>query len=319
MKRPSTPLSWACWFCLHFAAVNSFGPPRSQFLLGANKNDNILHPPPPNEPSLAPSIHRTDSRRSLLPNDANESQSDEGGSSYESSGSFTKGIVSSLTSVSNFLFPSPLTYQNNIQAEFSPTAEETTTTTTTTTTLNSTTSPQNNPPTTPQELLQRITKEYTQNNYLWTGNIDTSSFRPDCRFTDPTLSFVGVDKFVSNVGSLVPIVEFLLGSKQSCQSKLLSIGNDAEGGYIETRWNMVGELDRLPWKPRIDVIGRTKFWYSGEENQVEEVCDGDSRPVQVYFYDEMWEIPAGLALLQLVTPAGTIANSNCASGDDVIA
>lgn len=86
---------------------------------------------------------------------------------------------------------------------------------------------------------------------------------------------------------------------------------------------MIGELDRLPWKPRIDVIGRTKFWYAGvgdreDEEEEEDVIDGKSRPVQVYFYDEMWEIPAGLALLQLVAPAGTIANSNCASGDDAI-
>ena len=65
---------------------------------------------------------------------------------------------------------------------------------------------------------------------------------------------------------------------------------------------MLGKLDRLFWRPKIDVIGRTKFWYKEIEGEGE-------KTYQVYFYDEMWEIPAGLALLQLITPAGTIANT----------
>ena len=56
---------------------------------------------------------------------------------------------------------------------------------------------------------------------------------------------------------------------------------------------MVGDLTGLFWKPRIDVIGRTKFWFKTDEN-------GD---VRVYFYDEIWEMPAAKALLQLITPA----------------
>ena len=59
------------------------------------------------------------------------------------------------------------------------------------------------------------------------------------------------------------------------------------------------------------MIGNTKFWY--RQQQEEETNDNDSSSrtaVQVYFYDEEWEIPAGLALLQLVTPAGTIRRSD---------
>ena len=89
------------------------------------------------------------------------------------------------------------------------------------------------------------------------------------------------------------------------KSDLLSITLNDKEKYVETRWNMVGELNRLFWKPRIDVIGRTKFWY--QEKKEEE--DGQMY-YQVYFYDEEWEIPAGLALLQLVTKAGTIANTS---------
>lgn len=63
---------------------------------------------------------------------------------------------------------------------------------------------------------------------------------------------------------------------------------------------MVGNLTGLPWKPRIDVIGRTKFWFRQAENET----DG----YQVFFYDECWELPAAKALLQLITPAGTISS-----------
>ncbi|KAL3785714.1 hypothetical protein ACHAW5_004542 [Stephanodiscus triporus] len=80
--------------------------------------------------------------------------------------------------------------------------------------------------------------------------------------------------------------------------------NDEEK-YIETRWNMIGELNNLFWKPKIDVIGRTKFWYQEISHEKDDVIES---AFQVYFYDEMWEIPAGLALLQLVTKAETIAN-----------
>jgi hypothetical protein len=156
--------------------------------------------------------------------------------------------------------------------------------------------------------MENISQDYTVNNYLWTGNIDIPSFESDCRFTDPTLSFVGTDKFVSNVQNLRPIVD-LLAEKDGCQSDLLDISINEEEGYVQSRWNMVGRLTSLPWKPKIDVIGRTKFWY----RTVNEETGGDGQAninngVRVYFYDECWEIPASQALLQLITPADTIPN-----------
>jgi len=70
---------------------------------------------------------------------------------------------------------------------------------------------------------------------------------------------------------------------------------------------MIGGLSALPWKPEIDVIGRTKFWYRKVNN--DENGDGLDG-FRVYFYDEKWEMPASKALLQLVTPAGTIGHEN---------
>ena len=203
-------------------------------------------------------------------------------SSYESSTSIIKGIVSSLTSVSNFF-----SLSNGEGNSLEQPVPQTT----------------NSPPTTVEELFDRIKADYTKNNYLWTGKLDTSSFSQNCKFTDPTISFEGIDKYVQNVGNLVPVVEFLLGEQRYSESKLLEISSNIQDGYIETRWNMIGELNALPWKPKVDVIGRTKFWY--HTNRI-----GDAEKVQVYFYDEQWEIPAGLALLQFITPANTITNSN---------
>jgi Uncharacterized conserved protein (DUF2358) len=150
-------------------------------------------------------------------------------------------------------------------------------------------------PRTPNELMERIREDYVEKNYLWTGDIDTSSFETDCRFMDPTLSFIGTDTFKSNVQNLRPIVDALI-LPGGCRSELLSI--EMTSDFVQSRWNMVGNLTGLPWKPRIDVIGRTKFWFrSTNENEF-----------RVYFYDECWEMPAAKALLQLITPAGTISN-----------
>jgi len=204
---------------------------------------------------------------------------------YESSGSSSKGVVSSLTGLVNFMMGSTV----NESRPREQTGRGT-------------------PPGSPERLLEKIRDDYVLNNYLWTGDIYTPAFEEDCRFTDPTLSFVGRDKFVSNVQNLRPIVDFLRGDGV-CRSDLLDIRLNEKHGYVQSRWNMVGELNRLPWRPKIDVIGRTRFWYRGESaGSADDDGDRDRTGVRIFFYDEEWGIPSGRALLQLVTPAGTIAN-----------
>jgi Uncharacterized conserved protein (DUF2358) len=155
------------------------------------------------------------------------------------------------------------------------------------------------PPTTPTELLQRIQADYTVNNYLWTGDIDLACYSPDCKFTDPTLSFVGRDVFVKNIQNLKPIVDRIVPQGQ-CSSVLLA--SSLQDGYVQTRWNMKGRLAGLPWKPCIDVIGRTKFRYK----QVAGNQTNRETGVQVYSYDEEWEMPAYKALLQLIQPGKSV-------------
>jgi hypothetical protein len=200
--------------------------------------------------------------------------------SYETSDASSKGVVSSLTDLVNFFM-----------------GEEKQTNDT----------PSSPPPKTPKELMQFVKEDYTLHNYLWTGDIHLPAFEIGCTFTDPTLSFTGTQKFVSNVKNLVPIVGFLTQKRQNekggsqPRSDLLDISINEEKGYVQTRWNMVGDLSALPWKPAIDVIGRTKFWYRPTE---------ENEGFRIYSYDEEWEIEAGTALLQLITPKGSIPNSN---------
>ena len=211
--------------------------------------------------------------------------------SYETSDSSSKGIVSSLTGIVNFFMRQDQNQSqdggdkgntNDVELEAEPA------------------------PRTPQELMKFVEEDYTVNNYLWTGDIHLPAFEEDCVFSDPTLKFTGTQKFVSNVKNLVPIVDFLtekdkLGSGSGPRSDLLDITINEKEQYVQSRWNMVGDLSVLPWKPAIDVIGRTKFWYRESSQK-----DG----FQIYFYDEEWELPASTALLQLVTPKGSIPNSN---------
>lgn len=238
-----------------------------------------------------------------------QSERDDATSSYETSGASSKGIVSSLTGLVNFVmtpgsakdddpvgktdgchawllcaFVFHLMTHSTILPPLTPSSMPD--------------ALEQSPPTSTTELMTRIRDDYTVGNYLWTGDLDLASFEKDCRFTDPTLSFVGTDKFVSNVSNLRVIVDKLILEPDDCRSDLLDIFVNQKEQYVQSRWNMVGKLNALPWKPMIDVIGRTKFWYR-------EVEDGGYR---VYFYDECWELPAAQALLQLVTPAGTIPN-----------
>lgn len=116
------------------------------------------------------------------------------------------------------------------------------------------------------------------------GNIDASLYDPDCVFTDPTLSFKGLDTFQRNVANLRPILNRLVPDG-ACDL----FGIDLEEGACEVcaRWRMYGTL-RLPWRPRIDLTGQTRFRYAPE------------RGGRVVEYREQWDLSAAEALLQLV-------------------
>ncbi|KAL7554034.1 hypothetical protein ACHAWF_017401 [Thalassiosira exigua] len=170
-------------------------------------------------------------------------QKDEVPASEDEDGGGGKGLLSSLTSMTNSIFdsatartPADAVVANNFRASSKcPKSAE-------------------------ELLIDDIQDDEDGRNYLCTGDLE----------------------YVENVDNLVPVVYFFLGEGQSCRSELLEISLNNAESYVETRWNMLDEVP-IRWRRR----RREGVWgYNGE-----------------------WEVPIGLALLQLVTPEGTIPNS----------
>jgi hypothetical protein len=108
----------------------------------------------------------------------------------------------------------------------------------------------------------------------------------DCVFTDPTLSFTGLDTFERNIANLQPWLERLLRNER-CE--LLGLELDEGKQEVRASWLMAGDV-ALPWAPHVELTGRTRFRYSAE------------RGGRVQEYLEEWDIPASEAVLQLLRP-----------------
>eukprot|EP00977_Amphora_coffeiformis_P029766 scaffold42779_cov191-Amphora_coffeaeformis.AAC.2 len=233
----------------------------------------------------------------------NKGSSSSGGRGYDVTDKTSKGLVSALTNLVNKFAPS--TENNPQQSSRADTIVD-------------------SPPKSPTEVLERIRADYVDRNYLWTGDLDIASFATDCVFQDPTIRFEGRDTFLTNVQNIRKVTDSLLGP---CRSELRSIQlvesqqqqqsenpNDSSSSslYVQTEWRMVGLLQGLPWKPCIDVPGRTKFWMrpcspEGDDdnnNNNNNKHDDENYAWQVYQYEEEWDIPASQALWQIVKPSG---------------
>mmetsp|Transcript_22922 Transcript_22922/g.57488 ORF Transcript_22922/g.57488 Transcript_22922/m.57488 type:complete len:228 (+) Transcript_22922:140-823(+) len=141
-------------------------------------------------------------------------------------------------------------------------------------------------PITPERLRQGVEEDFTENGYLWSGQIDPDLYAYDCVFTDPTLSFTGLDTFERNIANLQPWLERLLRNER-CE--LLGLELDEGACEVRASWLMAGDV-ALPWSPHVELTGRTRFRYNSE-------CGG-----RVTEYLEEWDIPASEAVLQLLRP-----------------
>ena len=148
-------------------------------------------------------------------------------------------------------------------------------------------------PRTPESLAIGIEKEFTDAKYLWTGYINPEMYDLFCTFTDPTLSFAGLDKFERNLKNLQPVLKLLV--KES-NIKLYDCGlvdeKNNKINKVRASWRMVGSLN-LPWRPKIDLKGRTTFTFNDF---------GGERGCLIMNYSEEWELSAGKAVGQLVKP-----------------
>jgi len=136
-------------------------------------------------------------------------------------------------------------------------------------------------------MLAGLRADFEEHEYLWSGKITAELYDEDCVFTDPTLSFGGLATFERNLANLDPWIErFVPPGARSCELKKIELLDD--GAAIVAEWRMVGDL-ALPWRPRLDLDGRTRYTLGGEGGRISS-------------YDEAWAITPSEALWMLVKP-----------------
>ena len=145
------------------------------------------------------------------------------------------------------------------------------------------------PPVTPAEVAEGIRGDFTERGYLWTGQISAELYDADAEFTDPTLTFRGLATFQRNLAALQPVLRAVLRTREIDLLALTESAVSGDEGFVEAAWRMGGDL-ALPWQPRIELTGRTRFYYS------------PARGGRIVRYVESWDIPATEALLQIVRP-----------------
>jgi len=119
---------------------------------------------------------------------------------------------------------------------------------------------------TPTGLRDVIEADFRERNYLWTGRLTTFAYGRDCVFTDPTLTFTGVDTFKRNLANLSPAIDALV---ENPTTRLFKIELKEEQDQIIAEWEMEGRI-RLPWRPRIKLQGETRYTFSPSlRNKVE--------------------------------------------------
>jgi hypothetical protein len=217
-------------------------------------------------------------------------------SDYSETSSFVKTVVSGMTNVANGLRKK----SNDSDDASSPLRFD-------------------NPAKTKTELSNRIADEFRVKEYLWTGDIDCDLFSLACTFTDPTLSFTGLRTFRENLESLQPSLR-RIAPEGKRRVELRACGVLADSDVVVAKWRMVGNL-QLPWQPKIDIEGETRFQFrrefvdddmnvtdesscssrssrssDGDEDEAKQTC------LRVVSYRETWSTSASDALWQLVRP-----------------
>ena len=142
----------------------------------------------------------------------------------------------------------------------------------------------------PARLALDISKEFTEAKYLWTGKINPEMYDLFATFCDPTLAFVGLDTFERNLKNLQPVLRRAVRDSD-IELYACALSED-EPNQVRASWRMTGNLN-APWRPRIDLRGRTTFTFKDY---------GNDRGCLIVAYKEEWELSAGEAVAQLLRP-----------------
>jgi hypothetical protein len=130
-----------------------------------------------------------------------------------------------------------------------------------------------------------IREDYSQ-EYFVTGKGKMRSYAKDCEFSDPFVSFKGLERFKQNVGNLG-------GMMRDVDLKITSFEETEEG--VATEWRFSCVLD-LPWRPALAASGGTRHVIDEETNSVVK-------------HIERWDVEPGKVLKQLLKPASKIPES----------
>ena len=192
---------------------------------------------------------------------------------YEETSFGVKGIVSGLTTLTNTLFRKDKEILRNYDQ----------------------------PSLAPKEVLAGVVGDF-ENGYLFSGGIDTQIYTENCRFTDPTLSFVGLSTFENNIRNLKPVLNFFVANTLIV---LYNAQLDEKNHKVKAQWRMSGNI-RLPWQPKLELTGNTALSYNPND-------DG-----RIFDYFEQWDLEASKALFQLLQPAQIIPTASFPSVIDDI-
>ena len=104
-------------------------------------------------------------------------------------------------------------------------------------------------------VLEGLRGDFVEREYLWSGQITPELYAEECVFTDPTLSFSGLDTFEANLENLDPwINRFVPATQRKVVLRSLELVQGKDVDVIEAEWRMVGDL-ALPWRPRLLCAG----------------------------------------------------------------
>ncbi|CEM11152.1 unnamed protein product [Vitrella brassicaformis CCMP3155] len=138
------------------------------------------------------------------------------------------------------------------------------------------------------DLVEAIREDYTQRAYFLTGDINDSLYADECVFTDPTISFKGLQTWKRNIASLK-----LLTTDRRLD--LQDIRVSPEGSSIQTKWTLSVTL-KLPWRPLVSISGGTTHYFASDP--------ADSGRLVVTEHVEEWDVSGWEAFLQLFGTKG---------------
>lgn len=83
-----------------------------------------------------------------------------------------------------------------------------------------------------EDLVEVLRRDFEDREFLWTGRLSLDAFEASCVFADPTLEFVGPDKFKKNAQSLEFVSKNLIAGRRV---DLLSIEDHTEFHSVVAR------------------------------------------------------------------------------------